>query len=251
MKVIKCENYDDLSHKGAEILIEVIKNEENPKLGLATGSTPLGMYSILVDRYKEGGLDFSKTETVNLDEYLGIKKDNRSSYHYYMYDKLFGHVNIDTKNVHIPEGVKDNINGALEDFDRVLDQMGRRHVQVLGVGENGHIAFNEPADSLHLRTSCIDLTPETIQVNSRFFSTIEEMPTSAITMGIADILNADHILLMINGEKKQDVVAQLLGCKMLDTHFPVSMLYTHPNVTLLVDKEAMAKVDTKPYRLDK
>lgn len=243
MRICICKDYNQMSVKAADIIQGIVKNNQIPKLGLATGSTPEGMYQELVKRNKEGLIDFSNTKTVNLDEYLGIESTNPCSYHYYMDEKLFDHINIKKENAHVPEGKSSDPIKAASDYNDILDSVGRRDVQIIGVGENGHIAFNEPADKLHLRTSVIELTQNTIEVNSRFFNRIEDVPNKAISMGIADLLDANLILLMISGKNKQGVVKNLLECQMLDTHFPVSMLYTHPNVILLVDEEAMEKVD--------
>lgn len=245
MRIIVCKNYEEMSVKAGEIVKDVIGRLHRPKIGLATGSTPEGLYKELIRMNKEDILNFEHAETVNLDEYVGIDENNEQSYHYYMYDKLFNHINIKDSNIHIPSCKDKSDKDALIDYDKELDYVGRRDIQILGVGNNGHIAFNEPADKLNLRTSFVDLTDETVESNSRFFEDGETVPNRAITMGIGDILNADTILMMANGEKKQDVVKEFIECKMLDTHFPISMLHVHKNVILLVDEIAYAKVGNK------
>lgn len=242
MRIIVCKDYDEMSKKAGEIVKDVIGKLHRPKIGLATGSTPEGLYAEMVKMNKEGQLNFDHAETVNLDEYVGIDENNNQSYHYYMYNKLFNHINIRKENIHIPTTVGMDPDEALISYDKELDYVGRRDIQVLGVGNNGHIAFNEPADKLNLRTSYVDLTEETVISNSRFFKEGETVPNKAITMGIGDILNAETLLMMANGPKKQDVVKRFIECEMLDTHFPISMLHVHKNVILLVDEEAYAKV---------
>ena len=245
MRIIVCKDYDEMSKKGAEIVREVIGRLHRPKLGLATGSTPEGLYKELINMYEDEILDFEHAETVNLDEYVGIDESNKQSYHYYMYKKLFNHINIQEKNIHIPSCKDGNDHDSLTEYDKELDYVGRRDIQILGVGNNGHIAFNEPADKLNLRTSFVDLTEETVISNSRFFSEGEFVPNRAITMGIGDILNSDTILMMANGEKKKAVVKEFIECKMLDTDFPISMLHVHKNVILLVDEIAYSGIRSK------
>lgn len=245
MRIIVCKDYEEMSKKAGEIVKDVVARLHQAKLGLATGSTPKGLYKELIRMNKEGEIDFSHAQTVNLDEYVGIDESNIQSYHYYMYDKLFNHINIRPENIHIPSSKDKTDEEALVSYDRELDYVGRRDIQILGVGNNGHIAFNEPADQLNLRTSFVKLTEETVEANSRFFKEGELVPNRAITMGIGDILNADTILIMANGKAKQDVVRDFIQSKKLDTHFPISMLHVHPNVILLVDEEAYAGVGTE------
>lgn len=242
MRIIVCKDYDEMSVKAGEIVKEVIGRLHRPKIGLATGSTPEGLYKELIKMNKDKVLNFANAETVNLDEYVGIDEDNEQSYHYYMYKNLFNHINIDKDNIHIPSTKGKTDEDALVEYDKELDYVGRRDIQILGVGNNGHIAFNEPADKLNLRTSYVDLTEETVKSNSRFFEEGETVPNRAITMGIGDILNSEYLLMLASGKAKQDVVKNFIEGEMLDTHFPISMLHIHKNVILLVDEEAYAKV---------
>lgn len=199
MEIIKCLDYDDLSKIAACIFIDKIKNIEKPILGLATGSTPLGLYKNLVKAYKDKVISFKNAITCNLDEYLGLDEDDEMSYHYYMKENLIDKVDILKDNFHIPDSHLENP----KIYDEILDKIGRRSIQLLGVGENGHIAFNEPNSFLSSRTSIVKLTENTIEVNSRFFENETFVPRKAITMGIKDILNADEIILLANGKKRK------------------------------------------------
>lgn len=241
MKIIVTKDYEELSKKAAEVVKDILSKHANPKLGLATGSTPEGLYKELIKIYENGDYSFRKAETVNLDEYVGIDEKNEQSYHYYMFDKLFNHIDIMKENIYIPSADQENLEEATKEYDKMLDGVGRRDVQVLGIGNNGHIAFNEPADQLNARTSIVELTESTIAANSRFFKSKEEVPTKAISMGIKDILNAQTIILLASGEKKREAVKKLLEADKLDTHFPASMLHLHRDVILIVDKDAMGE----------
>lgn len=241
MKIIVTKDYEELSKKAAEVVKDILSKHANPKLGLATGSTPEGLYKELINIYENGDYSFRKAETVNLDEYVGIDEKNEQSYHYYMFDKLFNHIDIMKENIYIPSTDQENLEEATKEYDKMLDGVGRRDVQVLGIGNNGHIAFNEPADQLNARTSIVELTESTIAANSRFFKSKEEVPTKAISMGIKDILNAQTIILLASGEKKREAVKKLLEADKLDTHFPASMLHLHRDVILIVDKDAMGE----------
>lgn len=241
MKTIICKNYEEMSQKAAEIITKKVKEKPETVLGLATGSTPIGLYNGLIQEHKNNGLDFSKVKSVNLDEYVGLDVTNDQSYIYFMKDNLFDHINIKKENTHVPKAKSDNLEKNTEDYNRLLDEIGRRDIQVLGIGENGHIAFNEPDDKLNLRTSIVELTDDTIQVNARFFDKIEDVPTKAISMGMEDIFNADCIILLANGKKKVEAVNKILEEKYVDTNFPASLLHLHPNVILIVDEEACGK----------
>lgn len=237
MKLIVCDTYTEMSQKAGEIIADIIKENPNAKLGLATGSTPIGTYQDLVKKYEDGKLDFSKVSTVNLDEYVGIDATNPQSYQYFMNDNLFDHVNIDKDNTHLPKQ-----DGSLEEsakkYDELLEDFGKRDVQVLGIGPNGHIAFNEPADKLNMHTSIINLAEETIEANSRFFESKDDVPKQALSMGMADIFNSKTLLVLASGKNKHQAVEKLLNENKIDTHFPVSFISLHPNCYLLVDKDA-------------
>lgn len=227
-----------MSQEAAKIIIEKLQKKKDLKLGLATGSTPERLYEILVEEYKKGNLDFSEVVSVNLDEYLGIKLDHPQSYHSYMNENFFKHINIKKENAHLPKTSEVKKGTGHLEYDELLDKVGRRDVQILGIGHNGHIAFLEPSEKLFLRTQKVDLSENTIEQNSRFFDSIEEVPTQAISMGIQDILNADHIILMANGETKREAIVKLQEVTHLDPEFPVSCLTLHPKVTVIVDEIA-------------
>ncbi|MDO5717650.1 MAG: glucosamine-6-phosphate deaminase [Tissierellia bacterium] len=242
MKIIVCKDYEEMSKKAAIVVKDVIGRYHRPKLGLATGSTPEGLYKELIKMYEDGDLNFINAESVNLDEYVGIDESNDQSYHYYMQKNLFDKINIRPENIHIPRADKGDTELAIQSYNEELDLVGRRDIQVLGIGNNGHIAFNEPDSKLNLRTSIVELTEDTIKANSRFFDNIEDVPQSAISMGIKDILNAEVILILASGEKKQKAVKELIEGKMIDPKFPASMLHLHNNVVLVVDEDAYGAV---------
>lgn len=238
MELIVEKNYDTLSKAAAKIVKEEIEKNPNTVLGLATGSTPVGMYKELIRLHKEEGLDFSKVTTFNLDEYVGIADDHPNSYHYFMKDILFDHINIDIKNTFIPDGQAEDPAKYCKEYDNLIDEKGGIDLQILGIGENGHIAFNEPDEELNVGTSIVGLTESTIQANSRFFDSIDEVPKTAITMGIGSIMKAKKIILLANGKKKAPVIKELLKADKITTGLPASMLLLHPNVTIVLDEEA-------------
>ena len=227
-----------MSQEAAKIIINQLQTKKNSRIGFATGSTPERTYEILVEEYSKGGLDFSEVISVNLDEYLGIDLEHPQSYHTYMNKNLFDHINIKKENIHLPKTSELKEGTGHLEYDKILDKVGRRDIQILGIGHNGHIAFLEPDEKLFLRTRKVKLSDDTIEQNSRFFKNKEEVPTQAISMGIQDILNADHIILMANGEMKRDAIVRLQEVTYLDPQFPVSCLTLHPKVTVIVDELA-------------
>ncbi|MDO5047573.1 MAG: glucosamine-6-phosphate deaminase [Anaerococcus sp.] len=237
MKLIVCENYDEMSRKAADLVAEIIKENPKAKLGLATGSSPEGMYAELVNDYQEGKIDFAEVSSINLDEYVGIDPENPQSYQYFMNYHLFDKVNIDKNNTNLPKEYE-NLNEATEKYNDLLDKFGTRDLQVLGIGPNGHIAFNEPADKLNMRTSIIDLSPETIKANSRFFDSEEDVPKQALSMGMADAFDAKTLLVLASGKAKHEAINKLVSTDKLDPQFPASFLALHNNCYLIVDKEA-------------
>ena len=239
MKVIICENYEDMSDKGAALIAAEVKNNPEAVLGLATGSSPIGMYSRLVDAYKKGELDFSNIKTYNLDEYLPIDPANKNSYCAFMHQHLWDKVNLKAENCHIPNG-----NIALEDaeaqcaaYDDAIKAAGGIDLQLLGIGRNGHIGFNEPAESLSVGTHPVKLTESTLAANGPLFDDPNEMPRHAVTMGMGSIFSAKKILIIANGKAKHDAIKGLLNGG-ITTSLPASLLLLHPDVTLICDKEA-------------
>lgn len=237
MKFLKFSTYDEMSAAAADIIAKQISIKKDSVLGLATGSTPVGMYKKLVEMNKSGMIDFSGIKTVNLDEYYPISPENKQSYRYFMNENLFNHVNIDKANTYVPDGEAANAELACENHEKIIKSLGGIDIQVLGIGRNGHIGFNEPEDQLYLYTHKTALTDNTIQANSRFFSDDEIIPTSALTMGMGTIFGAKKILLLINGENKRDAFKQLFTDK-ITTTCPATLLKLHPNVTVLCDSEA-------------
>ena len=237
MKKIICDSYEEMSAKAAEIVAEQIQRKPNSVLGFATGSTPIGTYENLCKMSKDGKVDFSEVITFNLDEYYPIPRDNSQSYYYFMQGNLFSRVDLLPENINIPNGECDDPIKECADYDEKLASLGGTDLQILGIGRNGHIGFNEPADKLPLATNVIDLTQDTIDANSRFFESAEDVPRQALTMGMGGIFSSKHILLLISGEGKAEITKELfsgsVSCKV-----PASLLNLHPNVTVILDKEA-------------
>lgn len=237
MKVIVCDNYEKMSLEAARIFATQIIIKPNCILGLATGSTPVGMYNYLSDMYKKGELDFSDVTTFNLDEYYPIEHSNDQSYHYFMNENLFSKINVPAENIHIPDGSSANPEEECKKYEESISKAGGIDLQILGIGQNGHIGFNEPATVLDPETHVTDLTENTIESNSRFFESKDLVPTKALTMGIGSIMKAKKILLLASGKSKQDIVKKLLESG-IDTNIPATMLKAHPDVTLICDKDA-------------
>lgn len=237
MKLIKVESYEELSRKAVEIVADRMKKLEQPVLGLATGSTPEGLYKLLVERYNQGEIDFSNTVTFNLDEYVGLPDDDPSSYHHFMDEHLFQHVNLPPENAYVPSGMTDNLEGECHAFEAAIQSAGKIDLQILGIGKNGHVGFNEPGTPFDTRTHITELNNMTIQANARFFDSIDEVPTKAITMGIGTILDSKEILMIISGESKQEAVTKLIKGG-ISEDLPASALRKHPNATVIIDAAA-------------
>lgn len=231
-------SYELASKLVADMIRDELEKKPNMILGLATGSTPLGVYKELIRLHKEEGVDFSNITTFNLDEYVGLGKDHPQSYYYYMRNILFNHINIREENIFIQDGKAEDFNRECERYDELIKEKGGIDLQILGIGENGHIAFNEPADKLSVGTCIVQLTDSTINVNSRFFDSIEEVPKTAITMGIGSIMQAKKIILMADGEKKADIMKKLLESKYISTDIPASLLLLHQDLTIVLTRSA-------------
>lgn len=236
MELIVCKNYDECSKVAANIFSEAIQNNPNIILGLATGSSPIGTYKNLIKDYEEGKISFKNVKTYNLDEYVGISRDNEQSYYYFMNDNLFNHVDINKDNVHVPYAKEGAYNESAKAYTEELKKVSV-DIQLLGIGANGHIGFNEPGTSFDQETFIVTLTEKTREDNKRFFNSIDEVPTHAITMGIADIMRAKKIVLIACGKNKKDAVKALLS-KEITTDFPASALHNHNDVVVIVDEEA-------------
>ena len=237
MRFITGSSYEEVSQEAAKIFAEVIKEKPDGVLGLATGSTPLGMYRELIRLYEAGELDFSRLTTVNLDEYYPLAPDHPQSYRYFMNTNLFDHINIDKARTFVPDGLAKEPVVACAAYDMMIERMGGIDIQLLGIGENGHIAFNEPADELVAGTHLTDLTESTIRANSRFFESEADVPRRAMTMGMGSILHARKIVLIACGKNKHAAVELLKGDK-ITPQCPASLLKLHSDVTIICDKEA-------------
>ncbi len=241
MRFIVCDTHEEIARLGADMIEEVMKSKKDAVLGLATGSTPVDMYAELIRRYKAGQLDFSPVRSVNLDEYYPLAPDNDQSYRYFMNHNLFDHVNIKKENTNVPDGLAEDPAAFCASYEQLIRDLGGIDIQVLGIGGNGHIAFNEPAEALDPLTHLTDLTSETIAANSRFFESEADVPRRALTMGMGTILNARKILLLATGAAKADAIATLMSGK-LTTSCPASLLNLHADVTVICDRAAAAKV---------
>ena len=238
MKILVFDTYEEMSMAAADIMADVIKNNPSGVIGLATGSTPVGMYNCLAEKCKNGELDFSGIKSVNLDEYYPISPDNRQSYRYFMNENLFSKVNIKLENTRVPAGDAEDPDLECEEYEKYIDSLGGMVIQVLGIGQNGHIGFNEPDSFLYSDTHVTGLTDSTMQANARFFSEDEVMPTKALTMGMGSIFKARKIIVMANGKAKKDAVRKLISGK-ITTECPVTFLNLHSDVTLICDKRAI------------
>ena len=241
MKIIVTKNYEEMSAKAGEIMAEVINSKPNCVLGLATGSTPVGMYDYLVKQYEEGKLDMSKASSINLDEYYPIAPDNDQSYRYFMNKHFFDRVNIDKARTFVPDGEAKDVEASCAEYERRIGEMGGIDVQVLGIGRNGHIGFNEPDGELFRYTHLTGLTSDTINANARFFASEDEVPKHALTMGIATVFKARKIILLASGKDKAEAIAKAINGG-ITTSCPASLLCLHPDVTVICDEDAYSLV---------
>ncbi len=239
MKLYIVEDYRQLSLKAASIVASQVILKNNSVLGLATGSTPEGMYRQLAQLNRDGIVDFSGVLTFNLDEYLGLAPGHPQSYHYYMHDHLFNHINAAPQNINIPPGQEQDMAAVCREYDEKIAAAGGIDLQVLGIGGNGHIGFNEPHGHLNVQTHVVDLTEDTVEANSRFFATREEVPRQAVTMGMGSIMKARRILLLASGKNKARAIKETLSGK-ITTQVPASFLQLHREMIVILDKEAAA-----------
>lgn len=240
MRVYQTLNYDALSRQAANIIAAQVILKPDCVLGLATGSSPIGTYRQLVERYKNGDLDFSRVRTVNLDEYRGLPVTHDQSYRYFMNDNLFHHVNVDLANTHVPDGMAADMAAECRRYDEVVRALGCADLQLLGMGHDGHIGFNEPCDHFPVGTHVVDLDPMTLEANARFFDNDpKKVPTQAVTMGIGTILSARKILVVVSGADKSAILAKALLGPVTPT-VPASALQLHGDVTVVADQAALA-----------
>ncbi len=244
MRIYKVNDYSEMSRKAANLISAQVILKPDCVLGLATGSTPVGAYEQLVKWYCKGDLDFSQVTTVNLDEYKGISRENDQSYYYFMHKNLFDHVNIDPARTFLPDGMNGDEEAECERYERQIRELGGVDLQLLGIGHNGHIGFNEPADAFAEKTHCVQLQQSTLEANKRFFASIDEVPQKAYTMGIGTIMRAKMILLIASGRDKAEAVSKAVRGP-VTPQVPASVLQLHPNVVLVADKDALSLVEEK------
>ena len=240
MDIIRARDYEDMSLKAAGIVADLIRKKPDAVLGLATGSSPIGLYKALIDMYQRGELDMSGVTTANLDEYVGLSPDNEQSYRYFMDHYLFDHVNIDKARTFVPDGMAEDADAECRRYEALLSKIGERDLQLLGLGLDGHIGFNEPSKAFSDVTCCVELDQSTIEANKRFFSSAEEVPGKAYTMGIGTIMRAKKILMVVNGEAKADILEKVIRGPVCPG-VPASILRFHRDVTIVADEAALSK----------
>ncbi|MEG0825034.1 MAG: glucosamine-6-phosphate deaminase [Oscillospiraceae bacterium] len=242
MRIYQTEDYASMSRRAANIISAQILIKPACVLGLATGSSPIGAYQQLIEWYKKGDLSFAETRTVNLDEYRGLSPHHEQSYRYFMQENLFDHVDIKRENTNVPDGLAVDTDAECRRYDKVIESLGGVDLQLLGLGNNGHIAFNEPAPSFPLGTHVVDLTQSTMDANARFFENDpRKVPTQAYTMGVGGIMKAHKILMVVSGEAKADIVARAFTGP-VTPDVPASVLQLHPDVVLVGDRAALHKL---------
>jgi glucosamine-6-phosphate deaminase len=237
MLVIIKDDYESICQEAARHVADLIEKKPNCVLGLATGSTPLGVYRELIRLHKEGGLDFSQITTFNLDEYVGLPKTHEQSYYFFMQENLFKHININPNSIHIPNGMAEDIEEECLFYEEQIVKAGGIDLQILGIGANGHIAFNEPLSSLGSRTRIKTLTHKTRQDNARFFSSIDEVPKYAITMGVGSIMESRSIILLASGKNKAEAISKTIEGP-ITAMVPATMVQMHRDAVILVDQDA-------------
>ena len=238
MKLIVVKDYEAMSRKGADIISALLTLKSDAVLGLATGSTPVGMYKELSRRNKAGEISFKDVTTVNLDEYYPLSPENNQSYRYFMNENLFNDIDIDKDRTHVLNGLASDAERECDDYEMLIDSLGGIDLQVLGIGRNGHIGFNEPGDFLYPRTHKTSLTDSTIEANSRFFDSKDDVPRFSLTMGIGTILKAKRIIVLASGKDKKDAVQKMLS-NTIDTQCPASLLSLHCDVTVIVTEDCI------------
>ena len=237
MKVYIGKNYDEMSRIAANVLSAQVTMKPDCVLGLATGSTPIGTYKVLIERCAQGDLDFSQVKSINLDEYVGLSGEHDQSYRYFMNNNLFNHINIDKANTNVPNGLAEDVDAECERYNNVINTLGPIDIQVLGMGHNGHIGFNEPDDHFPLETHKVDLAQSTIDANARFFASADEVPRQALTMGIKTIMQAKKVLVVVSGKDKAEIVKKAFTGP-VTPQVPASILQMHSDVILVADEAA-------------
>lgn len=243
MKLVVCKDQNEANKVAGDMMVETVKENPEAILGLATGSTPVGMYNYMIEEHKENGTSYKNVSTVNLDEYIGLEPTHEQSYRHFMNETLFKGLDINLENTYVPSGMGDGEANAVA-YEETLAELGPVDIQVLGIGTNGHIAFNEPGTSFDLGSHVTNLVPETIEANSRFFDSIDDVPKTAITMGIKSILRAKKIILLAFGENKAEAIKGTFEDE-ISTDLPATALRNHPDVTIITDEAAASLLTDK------
>ena len=246
MVIYAVKNYDEMSRKAANMISAQLILKPESVLGLATGSTPVGAYKQLVEWYEKGDLDFSRASSVNLDEYKGLSGEHDQSYRYFMNSNLFDHVNIDRNRTNVPDGLAEDVEAECRRYNQLIRDLGGIDLQLLGIGGNGHIGFNEPCEVFEKGTHVVKLTEETKESNSRFFASIEEVPTQALTMGVGNIMSARKILRLASGEAKAQALYDSC-CGPVIPAVPASVLQLHQDTVIIADEAALSLIREKGY----
>jgi len=244
IRMVVAKDYQEMSRLAANIVVSHIRKKPDAVIGFATGGTPLGLYQELVNRYQEGEIQFGSITTFNLDEYVGLDRHHPQSYYRFMWDHLFSHIGLTPDQIHFPPGIFTDADAICREYEAAIAQAGGIDLQILGIGVNGHIGFNEPADTFTLPTHLVELAEETIEANARFFRDKAEVPRKAVTMGIKSIMSARSILLLASGESKAEAVREMFK-GVADPQVPATILQLHQDVTLLVDREAAKLIEEK------
>jgi glucosamine-6-phosphate deaminase len=246
MDVVICRSYEELSKAAAAVVADLVNHKPNAVLGFATGSSPVGLYQELARLHHKEGLDFSKVTTFNLDEYVGLAGDHPQSYRRFMNEKLFNHINVPVQNTHVPSGTSTNHKAFCEWYEKQIRDAGGIDLQVLGIGSDGHVAFNEPGSSLGSRTRMVTLTEQTIDDNARFFKKKADVPRHAISMGVGTVLEARKLLMVVNGKSKAPALAAAIEGP-ITSMITASALQLHPDVIVFVDEDAAAQLKMRDY----
>lgn len=242
MNIIKAVDYDEMSRLACQLTLERMKTYKSPVLGLATGSTPEGLYRCLIEQYKRGNISFRNVTTFNLDEYIGLDESNKNSYHYYMNEKLFNHIDLPKENAYVPNGTAASFDKECEQYEKLIRDAGGIDIQLLGLGINGHIGFNEPGTKLDSRTHVVTLDESTRNANAHFFASEGEVPKQAISMGVQTIMESKEIILLVSGEKKAKALKRLITGEVSED-FPASVLHRHRHVTIIADDDALSLIE--------
>lgn len=246
MEVVICQDYDSMSKRAAQVVADVVREKPDAVLGFATGSTPVGLYKELIRMHRAEGLDFSRVTTFNLDEYAGLSGDHPQSYRYFMNENLFNHINVPPKNTHVPSGTSANHKAFCAEYEKRIRDCGGIDIQVLGIGSDGHVAFNEPGSSLGSRTRRVTLTEQTLKDNARFFEKKEDVPIHAISMGVGTILEARRLLMVVNGKNKVPALAAAIEGP-ITSMITASALQLHPDAVVFVTEDAVGGLKMRAY----